>query len=108
MFVNNECSIYQSRPQACRDFDCRVFSATGLPVDANKPAIARQALHWRFEFPEEQDHREFAATQHAALFLKEHADSFPEGFIPNNSIQKAVIAILVYEVFLNFQGNLGG
>ena len=33
MLVDNQCSIYEHRPQTCRDYDCRVFAATGISVD---------------------------------------------------------------------------
>jgi Fe-S-cluster containining protein len=33
MLVAGECSIYEDRPQTCRDYDCRVFAATGISVD---------------------------------------------------------------------------
>src|SRR5262249_465616 len=28
MLIDNKCSIYEHRPQTCRDFDCRIFAAT--------------------------------------------------------------------------------
>ena len=31
------CSIYDHRPRTCRTFDCRVFAAAGVAVDADKP-----------------------------------------------------------------------
>lgn len=106
MFVENECSIYAVRPQTCCDFDCRVFSVTGLPVDENKPEIARQAFRWKFEFPEERDHSLFNAVQRAATFLKEHATCLPIGIVTKNTTNQAVIALLVYEVFLDFSAVL--
>jgi len=32
----NICTIYEDRPLTCRSYDCRVFSATGLPAGDNK------------------------------------------------------------------------
>ena len=32
MLVEGDCSIYGDRPQTCRDYDCRVFAATGIEV----------------------------------------------------------------------------
>jgi len=101
MFIDNKCSIYDHRPQTCRQYDCRIFPATGLPAGSDKPLIAQQAGRWKFAFPTTPDHDHFLAVQAAAKFLREHAASFPPGFVPNNPTQQAVVAIKVYEVFLN-------
>ncbi|HXG18612.1 MAG TPA: YkgJ family cysteine cluster protein [Methylomirabilota bacterium] len=101
MFIGNKCSIYENRPQTCRQYDCRIFSATGLSTGSEKPLITQQAGRWRFDFPTPQDHEHFRALQAAAKFLREHADSFPPGFVPDNPTQQAVVAIKVYEVFLH-------
>ena len=101
MFSENKCSIYEYRPQTCRKYDCRIFPATGLPAGTDKPVIARQAGRWQFAFPTLQDHEHFRAVQAAAKFLREHAESFPAGFVPNNPTQQAAVAIKVYEVFLH-------
>ena len=50
MLVDNKCSIYDDRPQTCRDYDCRVFAATGVAVDAKRqPEIAERVAAWVFE-----------------------------------------------------------
>jgi uncharacterized protein len=101
MFIDNKCSIYADRPQTCRTYDCRIFPATGLPAGRDKPFISRQAGRWKFDFPTTQDHEHFLALQTAAKFLREHAESFPSGFLPHNPTQQAVVAIKVYKVFLH-------
>ena len=59
MFVNNECSIYEDRPQACRDYDCRVFAATGVLVDIEtQPEIARRVKEWVFTYKGEEGREE--------------------------------------------------
>jgi hypothetical protein len=30
MFANGKCSVYEHRPQTCRIYDCRVFTAAGI------------------------------------------------------------------------------
>jgi len=102
MFINNQCSIYEDRPLTCRNYDCRIFAATGLSVDDDRVSIARQARRWKFDFPTARDRKEFSAIQAAAKFLGEHADLFPAGFVPGNMTQLAVLAIKVYDVFLDF------
>src|SRR6185369_1959526 len=101
MFIDNKCSIYEYRPQTCRKYDCRIFPATGLPAGEDKTSISRLAGRWQFTFPTTQDHKHFSAVRAAAKFLRDHAASFPPGFVPNNPTQQAVIAIKVYEVFLH-------
>jgi uncharacterized protein len=101
MFVDGECSIYECRPQTCRDYDCRIFPATGLSEGRDKPLINEQATRWQFDFPTEQDRKSFAALQNASKFLRKYPELFPDGFIPKNSTQLAILAINVYKIFLN-------
>lgn len=69
MFVDNRCSIYDHRPRTCRTYDCRIFPATGVAVEEDKPLIARQARRWRFRFPTDADRIEHQAVQAAATAL---------------------------------------
>lgn len=102
MLVQGKCSIYDQRPRTCRQYDCRVFPAAGLSVrEEEKIDVAQQARRWKFEFPASRDRAEFAAVQAAAKFLDQHASEFPDGFVPSNSTQQAVLAIRSYEVFLD-------
>ena len=100
MLIDNECSIYEYRPQTCRDYDCRIFPATGLSEDANKPLITAQLNRWQFDFSTEQDYQYISAVKSAAKFLIEHKEIFPKGFVPTNPTQQVVLAIKVYDVFL--------
>jgi hypothetical protein len=101
MLVDGKCSVYEDRPRTCRVYDCRVFAAAGI-ADAGegKEAITRQAVRWKFEFPTPADIRLQAAVKHAADFLRDHADLFPDGFVPPNPTQLAVLAVKVHEAFL--------
>ena len=68
MLVAGRCSIYEHRPRTCRTYDCRIFAATGLDVDAEddrKTPVARQARRWRFGFPTDDDRRRQAAVRAA-------------------------------------------
>ncbi len=100
MFADNECSIYEDRPQTCRDYDCRVFPASGLSAGDNKPLISAQAERWRFSFPADEGRRRIDAAKRAARFLRKYASLFPGGFVPQNPTQQAVVALKVHEVFL--------
>ena len=73
MLADGRCTIYEHRPRTCRTYDCRVFAATGLDVDAEddrKAPIARQAARWRFDFPGPEDRRRHAAVRTAVRSLR--------------------------------------
>ena len=105
MFRDKRCSIYDYRPETCRTYDCRLFIATGLHPGDDKPLISRQVRRWKFDFYDNADFKNFSAVRAAAKFINEHAGLFPAGFIPGNIPQQAMIAIKVYEAFLNTGGD---
>jgi uncharacterized protein len=100
MFINDKCSIYEDRPQTCRDYDCRIFAATRIALDESaQPLIAEQIMRWRFEYPTELGRNDHAAISAAAAFLQEHRDGFLHGKLPNSPTHLALLAIRVYNVF---------
>ena len=101
MFKDNKCSIYEDRPQTCRTYDCRIFPATGISVGKDKPLISKQEKRWKFDLKTDRERKQLAAVQAAAKFLQKNAKHFPEGFVPANTTQQAVLAIKVHEVFLD-------
>jgi Fe-S-cluster containining protein len=73
MLADGRCTIYEHRPRTCRTYDCRIFAAAGLEVDAEddrKAPIARQAARWRFAFPTAEDRRRHAAVRTATRSLR--------------------------------------
>lgn len=104
MFKANACSIYAARPRTCRQYDCRVFAATGLTEGEARPAIAAQAARWRFEVPGEADAALLQAARSAGRFLADHAERFPAGFLPPNPAQRAMLALRVHGLFLGDGG----
>jgi uncharacterized protein len=73
MLVDGRCSIYEHRPRTCRTYDCRIFTATGLDVDAEaetKADIAARSRRWRFTFPTDDDHRRHAAVRAAVRSVR--------------------------------------
>ena len=102
MLVDGACSIYEHRPRTCRQYDCRVFPAAGIETAGgdDKDAINRQIRRWRFTYPHEDDRIAYHAARAAAAFLREHADAVPDGVVPSNPTQLAVLAIDVHELFL--------
>ena len=102
MLVDNRCSIYEHRPNTCRTYDCRIFPAAGIDVEAaDKPLIAEQAGRWRFSHPTTADRNRHDAVQAAAVFLRRHPDALPEGAGAGNATQLAVLAIEVHDAFLD-------
>ena len=68
MLVDGRCSIYASRPRACRTYDCRVFAASGVTPD-HQPAIAARVAEWRFTFtgPADDDARDAVVARATRL-----------------------------------------
>ncbi len=101
LFQNNQCSIYDNRPQTCRNYDCRIFQATGLSVEKEKTVIAKQTRKWQFEIRTPDDKSHLLALHSTARFLNRNMNLFPHGFVPNNPTQQAMVAIKVYSVFVS-------
>ena len=102
MLVDGECSIYEHRPQPCRDYDCRVFAATGVGVDDRTQAeIADRVKEWTFDYEGAGSREEHRGVREAAAFLRENRDLFPPGSIPSYPVQFAVVAVTAYRVFAN-------
>jgi len=101
MLIDGKCSIYEYRPLTCRNYDCRVFSATGIPPgEDDKALIAERVRRWKFSYLTQGERKRHSAVQAAAAFLSERAECFPAGAVPRNSTQLAILAIKVFNVFL--------
>ena len=100
MLVDDRCSIYEHRPQTCRDYDCRIFSATGVPVDREaQPDIAHRVGEWVFQYEDEGSREEHAALRKAAAFLQKNKSLFPQGSLPTHPGRLAALAVRVYRLF---------
>lgn len=100
MLIDDACSIYEHRPRTCRTYDCRVFPAAGLELDDDdKTQIARRARRWRFSFPTAADRIQHDAVRAAAVFLDENRSTLPQGAVPANTTQLAVLAVEVHDAF---------
>jgi Fe-S-cluster containining protein len=93
MLIDDECTIYEHRPQACRTYDCRVFPAAGVEIDdADKALIAGRARRWQFSYPTGADRTTHEAVRAAASFLAEQGDL--------NETRLAVLAVEIHGAFL--------
>jgi len=95
---DGRCSIYDDRPLTCRTYDCRVFAAVGSAAD--RDPITRQARRWKFSHPTGEDRDQHAAVRAAARFVREKAECFPGGAAPRDPVRVALLAVKVYDVFL--------
>jgi Fe-S-cluster containining protein len=102
MLVDNKCSIYEYRPQTCRSYDCRVFTATDVPVDQQTQAeIAHRVKAWVFNYESEESRKEHMIVKDAAAFLQKNGDLFPQGSLPAQPAQLAALAVRIYRLFAN-------
>ena len=100
MLVDNKCSIYEYRPQTCRSYDCRVFTATGVPVDQRTQAeIAHRVKAWVFNYENEESRKEHRIVKEAAAFLQKNRRLFPQGTLPTHPAQLAALAVRIYRLF---------
>ena len=108
MFLHDKCSIYRDRPATCRSFDCRVLAASGVEADEkNYKGIMQQVRRWQFSFSADRDRELYSAVRAASEFLTMHRKLFPDNWVPRNSIQLAVLSIIVCDVFLKVNGRAG-
>jgi Fe-S-cluster containining protein len=104
MLNSGKCSIYQQRPQTCRDYDCRIFAAAGIEAgNKDKHVINKRVREWQFTYATEADQLAHNAVLAAATFIKDKGSSFPGGRAPTAPTGIAVLAIKVYAIFLGNQ-----
>lgn len=99
MFGATGCSIYSHRPDTCRTYDCRIFTAAGMNAGEGRAVINERVARWRFEFTE-TGRAEHRAVTAAASFLRQHPVRFPGGHIPSRPSDIAVLAVKSYSVFM--------
>jgi uncharacterized protein len=99
MFVGGGCSIYADRPQTCRDYDCRIYSAAGLMPPGDRPVIAKRVSAWQFTYPTDDDQAAANAVLRAATFIQQHASKFPEALRTESPTAVAVLALKCYGLF---------
>jgi uncharacterized protein len=101
MLKEGKCSIYRARPQTCRDYDCRIFTAAGIDAGgADKTAINRRVHQWRFVYEGDADLAAHDAVRAAAHFIQTKREAFPGGRAPTAPTGIAVLAVKTYALFL--------
>lgn len=100
LLSDSGCTIYDARPATCRDFDCRVFAATGvLPSEPAKVELRRRAERWDFDVSATADRDRLAAMRTAARLLEDHPECFDPP-VDLNATQLALAALHVHDLFL--------
>jgi Fe-S-cluster containining protein len=101
LLKNRECSIYENRPQTCRDYDCRVFVAAGIDAGGKDKSIINQRIQeWQFSYATSRAMQTHNAIKEAASFIVKNRAAFPGGRAPVMPSDIAVLAIKVHKVFL--------
>jgi Fe-S-cluster containining protein len=102
MLIDDRCSIYEHRPRTCRQYDCRVFAATGVDAAGDgKQEVAARAARWRFEHPTSRDEREHAAARAAIVFIRSHREVVPAGAEPRTAADLAVLGLRAADALLD-------
>ena len=105
MFKSGKCSIYELRPETCKQYDCRVLAATGANIEGESKEIVETITSWQFEFSGNESRNKEKALKRAMLFLKENSEFFPRGYIPNTDSQISALAVRIYKEFINIKAN---
>ena len=101
MLKKGVCSIYDHRPSTCRSYDCRIFPATSIQISGkDKSLISKQIERWKFSQTEPEGIELQRAVKKSAVFLKNKSKHFKQGELPGNPTQLAIMAIKVYDLFL--------
>jgi Fe-S-cluster containining protein len=105
MLISGRCTIYRDRPQTCRDYDCRIYAATGLQPDGDRPMIQSRVLEWHFEFRSDAEREQREAMARAARFIVRHASLFPVALQAHVASAAAVLAFKAWDEFTNEKGD---
>ena len=105
MFKSGKCSIYELRPETCKQYDCRVLAATGANIEGESKEIVETITSWQFEFSDNESRNKEKALKRAMLFLKENSEFFPRGYFPNTDSQISALAVRIYKEFINIKAN---
>lgn len=98
LLLDGDCSIYAQRPQACRDYDCRLFAAAGISSGVER--VDLRVRRWRFAYPTAESRLAHQATRAVARFMLNNTEAFPGGRVPTRPADVAVAALKAHRVLL--------
>ena len=97
MFKDDQCSIYEARPDTCRRFDCRVLTATNAyQLPEAQFSIANKARHWSFR--PDSNAEKLKKIQQAFIQIESLAEKDSEKLIPAYLISRAAMSVEFYEL----------
>ena len=107
MLVDQQCSIYEHRPQTCRTYDCRVFAASGIAPEKDRPDVGKAVAAWAFSYAAKNSTDPKTSAEHsknmhralltAAQFLQEQQASIPQ--LTDNPLHLALTALECQPLF---------
>jgi uncharacterized protein len=99
MLCASKCTIYSDRPQTCRDYDCRIYAASGLLPDGDRPVIRQRVQAWQFQLESAGEQDAAASVRRAAKFIVSHAQQFPGAMRAGSATAVAVLAVKCHALF---------
>ncbi len=105
LLEGRRCTIYRDRPQTCRDYDCRIYAATGLVPHGDRQVLRERVLEWVFDFTSDEERVQYGALQRAVRFIREHAALFPPAVRADTNAGVAVLAVKSWPLFANEKGD---
>jgi Fe-S-cluster containining protein len=102
MFKKGKCTIYTTRPETCRQYDCRVLAATGASTKDESLVIGNRVQAWDFSYSNNDSEKKAAAVILAMTFLRDNTELFPKEYLPPSESQRAALAIRIHEEFLGY------
>ena len=91
MLIDDRCSIYEHRPQTCRDYDCRIFAATGLSAGGEeRRPVNEQVQRWRFRHTDADSELKLLKLREIAAELSTNSGSEQKS---DNPTQLALLAL---------------
>lgn len=105
MFVEQQCSIYEDRPQACRNFDCRMLAATGVNIEeAYSEGVRQRVKDWEFTYASEESREEHELLRETAAFLMDKREKFPVARVPRHPGRLAGMAVRLRSLYQRVRG----
>ena len=99
MLIDEGCSIYNNRPQTCREFDCRIYAAADLILEEeNQAAINTRVQSWQFRIDSSTQDIQQLAIPAAARFIKQEAAHLQRK--PSHPTEIALLAIAAWDLFV--------
>lgn len=93
MLEARRCRVYPSRPQTCRDFDCRLFAAAGIAsAGPHRASMDARIRRWRFRYASDESAAAHAAVRTTADLLVRLTSTPAGARLPRSPVALAGLA----------------